>query len=265
MASKMFADIVVNGVTIPATAIAAEAQNHPVPRAKPGRAWRMATRALTIRMLMLDEAKKRGLTAMPVEVSPGRFETDEEALIRAVMEDAIVPSAPTDAALEAEWAKSPERFRAPPLWEASHILVACEPGEHPEALKAKARADDLLMAINEAPRQFSEIAASESDCGSKANGGALGQLGPGDTAPEFEAVLRDLTEGATTPEPVRTRYGWHIIRLDAFAEGQPLPFETVRPKLSAAMEKAAWAAAAKRFVEDLVEDAEIVGADILAA
>lgn len=265
MASKMFADVVVNGVTITATAIAAEAQNHPVPKAKPGRAWRMATRALTIRMLMLDEARKRGLTAVPVEVSPGRFETDEEALIRAVMEAAIVPSTPTDAALEAEWAKAPDRFRAPPLWEVSHILAACAPGEHPDAAKAKARADALLTAVKATPRQFSEIAASESDCGSKANGGALGQLGPGDTAPEFEAIMRDLAEGAITPEPVRTRYGWHIIRLDAFAEGQPLPFETVRPKLRAAMEKAAWAEAAKRFVEALVEDAEIVGADILAA
>jgi len=265
MASKMFADVVVNGVPISATAIAAEAQNHPVPKAKPGKAWRMAARALTIRTLLLAEANKRGLVAAPAEVSPGRFETDEEALIRAVMEEAIVPDAPTDTALEAEWAKTPDRFRAPPLWEASHILAACAPGEHPDAAKAKARADALLTAVKAAPRSFSEIAASESDCGSKANGGALGQLGPGDTAPEFEAVLRDLVEGAMTPEPVRTRYGWHIIRLDAFAEGQPLPFEAVRPKLSAAMEKAAWTKAAKRFVEELVEGAEITGADIRAA
>lgn len=265
MASKMFADVIVNGVAIPAAAIAAEAQNHHVPKGKPGLAWRMAARALTIRLLLLAEAEKRGLTAAPAEVSPGRFETDEEALIRAVMEAAIVPAEPTDAAVEAEWAKAPDRFRAPPLWEASHILAACSPGDHREALKAKIRADALLAAVLAAPRQFAAIAASESDCGSKANGGALGQLGPGDTAPEFEAVLRELKDGAMTPKPVRTRFGWHIIRLDAFAEGLPLPFEIVRPKLRAAMEKAAWTEAARRFVEELVDGAEIDGADIRAA
>ena len=71
------------------------------------------------------------------------------------------------------------------------------------------------------PKGFAE-AARESDCGSKVQGGHLGQLGPGDTVPEFEAALRTLYDGQTTPAPVLSRHGWHIIRLNAIAPGQVL-------------------------------------------
>src|SRR5690606_20424680 len=111
------------------------------------------------------------------------------------------------------------------------------------------------------PREFSALAARESECGSKTSGGALGQLGPGDTVPEFEAVLRTLSEGEMTPRPVLTRHGYHIIRLDALGEGQVLPFEAVRQKIAEAMEKSAWARQARQFVDDLVKGADIKGAD----
>ena len=76
----LFPDVVVNGETIPSAAIAAEAQNHTAPRGKPGIAWRKAAQALAIRALLLQEAKRRGLTPDPLELAPGRFETDDEAL-----------------------------------------------------------------------------------------------------------------------------------------------------------------------------------------
>ena len=75
-------------------------------------------------------------------------------------------------------------------------------------------------------------------------------------------VTRDLREGDVTEAPVLTRHGYHIIKIDAFAEGAVLPFEAVRPKISDAMEKAAWARHARAFVNDLVSRAEITGAEL---
>lgn len=262
MSEMLLADVTVNGTTIPSAAIAAEAQNHHAPKGKPGLSWRKAARALAVRHLLLEEAQRREIAAEPEEVGPGRSETEDEAMIRALLEDALDVVKPSDDAVHAEWAKAPERFRAPPLWEASHILCACEPGEHDAAVAARARADVLLDALQKGARRFADLAASDSDCGSKGDGGALGQLGPGDTVPEFEIVLRQLAEGEMSPEPVRTRFGWHIIRLDAFAEGQVLPFDVVRPKLAEAMEKAAWTRAAQTFTDRLVSAATITGPDI---
>jgi peptidyl-prolyl cis-trans isomerase C len=53
-----------------------------------------------------------------------------------------------------------------------------------------------------------------------------------------------------------------LLRLDARAEGDILPFETVKPRLVEATEKAAWTRAANAFVTDLIEKATISGIDM---
>ena len=73
--------------------------------------------------------------------------------------------------------------------------------------------------------------------------------------------MRQLSEGDVTVEPVLTRHGWHIIRMDAVDEGAVLPFDAVRQKISDAMEKAAWVRKARSYVQQLVKSAEISGAD----
>ena len=258
--TALFPDVVVNGTTIPSAAIAAEAQNHHAPRGKPGIAWRKAANALVVRALLLQEAAQRGITATAQELDPGRFETEDEALVRAVLEEAVQVAAPTDDAMRAEWDRDPSRFRAPPLWSVSHILVACDPGDEDE--NTHDRALDLARRVLETPNSFGRIARIDSDCPSKSRDGMLGQIGPGDTVPEFEAVLRSLAEGQITPDPVRTRHGWHVIRMDARADGDVLPFEAVAPKLRAAMEKRAWGQGVRDLVTELAAKAEIVGADL---
>jgi peptidyl-prolyl cis-trans isomerase C len=257
----LFPDVVVNGETIPQTAIAAEAQNHSAPKDKPGIAWRKAAQALTIRTLLLQAARARGLQPDPEELSPGRVETKDEALIRTLLDEALTIVPVTEEAICTEWARDPDRYRSAPLWDVSHILCACDPRDETAAAMAEARAQAILARLKGDAKGFA-TAARDSDCGSKASGGHLGQLGPGDTVPEFEVVLRGLTEGSMTLAPVLSRHGWHIIRLNATAQGQVLPYETVRPKIAQALEKAAWAHASRDFIETLAKGATIVGASL---
>lgn len=260
--NALFPDLVINGETVPSAVVAAETQNHDGPKGKPGIAWRKAANAIAVRTLLLQEARKRGVTAEAQEVGPGRFETEEEALVRGLLDRVVSVTAPTEEEIETEWQKDPTRFRSPPLWEVSHILIACDPREETERQAAQARAVDLTGKALGNPKAFAKLAGEVSDCGSKSSGGALGQLNPGDTVPEFEAALRTLSEGAITAEPVLTRYGWHIIKMDAVAMGAVLPFAAVKQRISDAMEKASWARAAHDFVGSLVASAEISGADL---
>ncbi|SEK75107.1 peptidyl-prolyl cis-trans isomerase C [Roseovarius azorensis] len=262
MTTALFPELVVNGEIVPQAVIASEAQNHHAPKGKPGLAWRKAARAVAMRTLLLQEARRRGLAPDPAEVGPGRFETGEEALIRGLLEEAVVAEPLDEDAIRAEWARDPARFRAPPLWEVSHILVACDPRDAVATAAARTRAQTLGKEASGNPQGFARLAGAESDCGSKSSGGALGQLGPGDTVPEFEAALHRLKEGEITPEPVLTRHGWHIIRMDACAPGAVLPYESVRHRIAAAMEKAAWARAARDFTQTLVDRADIRGAQM---
>lgn len=254
MNKPLFPDVIVNGTSIPSSAIGAEAQNHPAPKGKPGLAWKQAARALVLRQLLLDEAARRSINATSEEVATGRWETQEEAQIRALMEDAVEVDAPNEGEVRAEWEAGPERFMSPPLWEVSHILFTGDMGEKKAIVSA--------AQLAKSPKGFGRLARDVSECPSASSGGALGQLGPGDTVPEFEAALRQLSDGEVTPTPVQTRFGWHLIRLDGLAAGQRLPYDVVQPKIAAAMEKARWARAAQTFAQSLVEVADIIGVDL---
>lgn len=262
MTTTLFPDLVVNGETVPHARIAAEAQNHAAPGNKPGIAWREAARAMAIRALLLQDARSKDIRAHPRSLGAERFESEEEALIRGLFETELTVKTPSEAAVHSEWARDPSRFRAPPLWEASHILIACDPRDRAGREGARNRAGALARLATDNPADVPRLATEHSDCASKENGGSLGQLGPGDTVPEFEDALRGLAEGAVTPDPVLTRHGYHVIRMDAVAPGAQLPFSAVHQQIAMAMEKAAWARAARDYLADLVAASDISGADL---
>ncbi len=254
-------DVLVNGELIAPERIAAEAQNHPAPQGKPGLAWKAAARALAVRALLLQEAARRGLTADPQETLPGQLETADEALIRQLLDLAVEPEAVSEDDLRTHYDAHPDRYRAPSLFEAAHILIPL--GEDPHA--ARHLAEAVLAQVLTDPRRFDDLARDSSACPSRANGGRLGQISAGDTVPEFEAALETLDEGQIGAEVVASRYGFHIIRLDARARGEVLPFEAVRGPMLAAQEKAAWMRASRRFIAGLADAAEVTGITLQAA
>lgn len=253
--------VTVNGEEIAVADIAAEAQNHEAPAGKPGLAWKAAARALVVRSLLQAEARNRNLNAEPLETEPGRFETRDEAEIRELLDQAVEPDTPSDAAVEAVYTADPERFRAPSLFEPAHILFAANPKDADGTKDAFQKALAALATLGEKPGEFARLAAELSDCQSAQAGGQLGQLSSGDTVPEFERVLDTLAPGELHPEPVQTRYGVHIVRLDAVARGEVLPLASVAPQIREALEKAAWTNAARRFTAGLIHDADIQGVD----
>lgn len=255
--------VIVNGVTISAERIAAEAQNHPAPKGKPGLAWKLAARALAMREVLLQEADARDITPAPVEVSDGLWETEDDSRIRLLLENAVEPAPADESRLRATYDAHPERFRGPSLYEAAHILIPAAPEDQAAREAAHSQAQLLCDRLAEDPGGFTRLAREHSACSSKENGGMLGQLASGDTVPEFEAALADMDEGSITPEPVATRYGFHIIRLDARARGNVLEFQTVLPRLREAEEKAAWVRATKAFIASLVERAEVTGISMI--
>lgn len=262
MIKPLFPDIVVNGTTLSAADIAAEAQNHHAPKGKPGLAWRKAARALAIRQLMLEEAATRGLTAQPRELAPGQVETEEESLIRAVMELGMTPDPVEESALRAAYDRNPGAHRSPSLYQAAHILYAARPSDKDARAVARTRAEATLETLLKTPGKFAEIAGSDSECESRDMGGELGQLSGSDVVPEFAAVMQMATPGKIHDHVVETRYGVHVLRLDARADGAILPFESVRARLTEAAEKVNWTHAAQSFVAGLLGGAEITGMDM---
>lgn len=262
MTNPLFPDIVVNGTTLSAASIAAEAQNHPAPQGKPGLAWRRAARALAIRQLLLDHADRLEIVAAPRELAPRKLETEDEARIREVLEQVIDPVPVTEDDLHTLYDRDPGRYRAPTLYQPSHILFAAPSGDDAQRAAARQQAEAVLSKLRESPRRFGDLAAQHSACSSRDVGGQLGQLSSGDTVPEFEAAMDAAPVGEIHDSPVETRYGVHILRMDARAEGDVLPFEAIRGHLREACEKANWARAAQVYVAGLLDEACISGMDL---
>lgn len=249
--------LVVDGVEIPEALLAQEVQNHPGTSAADARA--AAGHALAIRALLLHRALELGLEATPQFDAAGREETLEEALIRELLDAEIEVRVPSDAECRRVYDAVPERFRTLALSEASHILIEPRGQEHDAVHAAYDAAERLIAILDGGACTFAELARDHSDCPSGATGGSLGQLAPGDLVPEVECVLAGLAPGAVATEPVRSRFGWHVLRLDRRIDGRLLPFDLVEERIRLHLESRAWTAAATRYVSDLTAEARRQG------
>ncbi len=252
-------EVSVNGHIIASADIAAEAQNHTAPTGKPGVAWRAAARALVVRRLLLDEAKRLGLRAEPQEIGRGKWETEEEALIRALVEQQIEPRPVSESDCRAFFDDPENCFNGPDLYEPQHILVAADPKDVPARDRARLKAETLFKTLIHQPDKIATLASSESDCPSKSNGGMLGQIGPGDTVAEFENALKPLAMGRFHDGVLETRYGFHIIFMRNRAEGRALPYPAVRAHIREQLEKLAWVNASKSYISGLMNAAQVIG------
>lgn len=254
--------VAVNGTVIPHADIAREVQNHQA--ADPRAAWAEATRALVIRELLLQRAATLGLTPEP-RTEGGVRETEEEALIRAVLEAEVRTPTADDAACRRFYDANPARFRSPDLFEPRHILFAARQDDDDAYAAAFAKAAAALAELRDHPERFEALARAHSACTSAENGGRLGQVTRGETTPAFETAMLTLQPGEFHPEPVRTRYGVHVIRLDRRADGATIDFDLVRDRIAAWLEEQSWRRASAQYIALLAGSAEIVGFDMAAA
>lgn len=256
-----FADVRVNGVEIEAAAIARELQHHPAE--DPVEAWTQAARALAVRELLLQEACRLGVEAHPDDEG-GVRESEEEALVRALLEQALVPAQPDEAECLRLYESQRDRFRTPELFEAAHILIEPETDDEPGWAAAEARARAVRADIGDSRTAFVEAARAHSTCPSAQQDGSLGQVRRGELAPPVQAALEDTAPGTNRAEPVRSRFGWHLIRLERRIAGRELPYEVVRDRLRDTLEARAWAVAAGQYVAELAAAATVEGVELAA-
>ena len=256
-------EVAVNGIAIARDRIAREIQNHP--SGSPIKAWSAAAQSLVIRELLLQEAKRLGVTAVPLDDGEGRRETEDEASIRALVEQEVVTPAADPETCRRYYDQNRRRFRSTDIYEAAHILLPAMKSDPRAYALARETAIELIAQLQEKPELFADLARVHSACPSGAQGGNLGQISTGQTTPEFEQVLTTLTPGALTGEPVATRYGFHVIRLDRRIEGRELPFEMVAEDIAAYLTDNVRRRATAQYIARLVSRSVITGLDMPGA
>jgi peptidyl-prolyl cis-trans isomerase C len=255
--------VAVNGVAIPRGLIAREVQHHPA--RTPVEAWKAAARALAVRELLLQEARRLEIAAEPIADGDGRCETEEEAGIRALIAREVQTPKADAAACRRYYEQNRRRFRSPDIYETAHILFAADAADAEAYARARTAAQSALATLREHPETFAALAQAHSACPSAAQGGNLGQIIAGQTTPAFERALFALAPGTIAPEPVATRYGFHIVRLDRKHAGRDLPFELVAGRIAEYLEERVRRRALAQYIARLARAADIEGIDLASA
>ena len=118
-------------------------------------------------------------------------------------------------------------FREQEQVKAQHILIKAEAAASPEEdEKARARAMGLYQRLKKG-ESFEKLAKAHSEGPSADQGGELGWITRGQTAPPFEETAFALKAGEIS-EPVRTDFGWHVVRVEERRDARQIPFEEAR-------------------------------------
>src|SRR2546427_771636 len=180
-----------------------------------------------------------------------------------------------DAAVEQYYREHPKEFEEPRRVHAAHVLARVpETGGSEAEDRARAKVADVIRRAK-AGEDFAKLAKEASeDPGSASKGGDLGWVGAGELVPQFEQALFALKKGEMSPEPVRSPFGFHAIRVLDVRAGGKKPLKDVAGQIhgrlqTEATEKAmqARAEAIRRELlaaQDLTAEAKKRG-DFLAA
>lgn len=168
--------------------------------------------------LFLVDAKKTALEYDP-QFKAQLAKVKDDLLFQFAVSKTLEKVKVTDEEIKAFYESNPEQFAGQATVAASHILVAEE-----------AQAAELMEKINSGEMKFEDAAAEFSTCPSGQRGGSLGEFGRGQMVKEFEDACYSMQVGEIRG-PIQTQFGYHLIRLDAANEAQPVKLEEVKENI----------------------------------
>lgn len=218
LSSTVFAQnaVIVNGKAIPKTQLDKLVQKSNQPDNPQVR--EQAREMLVTRELILQEANNRGV--MQKESVRDQLEQSKMGvLVAAVFEDFVEREGVSESELKAAYDQVKVQYTGKE-YHVEHILVEKE--QDAKAITAQIKAGG----------NFEQIAKEKSkDPGSAPNGGDLGWVSDKALVPEFSKAMVQLKKGQTTDKPVKTQFGWHIIRLDDVRDVKPPSMEEIKDQL----------------------------------
>ncbi|SUZ82755.1 uncharacterized protein METZ01_LOCUS35609 [marine metagenome] len=150
---------------------------------------------------------------------------------------------------------NPDRYRQPGSRSVSHILLSVSPDAVDAQIDQVRRSASEIVARARGGESFASLAEVNSDDkGSAKRGGELGVIRPGTMVKPFEDAVFEMVEGEIS-EPVRTQYGFHVIRLDRITESTVQSLDQVRSEIKAEVRRL-------RAEEQFNELAEILGSTV---
>ena len=167
------------------------------------------------------------------------------------------PPPPTDAAIKDFYEQNKKSFEIPESAEARHVLIKCsKDADEKVRAEKRARAEELQKQLAKGD-DFAKIAAENSDCPSKNQGGSLGSFERGRMVKEFEDAAFSQKVMEVGPV-VETSFGFHIIQVQARTPASEKTFEEVTAQIKTHLEQQNKNTAVRDYIEMLKSKATIV-------
>jgi peptidyl-prolyl cis-trans isomerase C len=183
----------------------------------------MVKEELINREILMQEADKRGITSSP-DVKNQVEIARQSIAIRALVQDYLKKNPVSDADIKAEYDKFKTQA-GDKEYHARHILV-----ENEDEAKA-------IIAKLKAGAKFEDLAKQSKDPGSAANGGDLDWASPASFVKPFSDAMVALKKGQFTETPVKTQYGYHVIKLDDVRAAKIPTLEEVKPQIAESLQQ----------------------------
>ena len=190
------------------------------------------------REVMIQEAEKQGVANRP-DVKIALDNARQSIVINAMLQDYVKKNPVKDADIKAEYDKYKAQV-GDKEYHARHILVATE--DEAKAIIAKLKAGG----------KFEELAKQSKD-GSAANGGDLDWASAASYVPEFSAAMVKLNKGQITETPVKTQFGYHVIKLEDTRTAKVPGFDEVKQQVAESIQQRRLAA----YRDELAKKAKI--------
>lgn len=173
---------------------------------------------VVLREIFMQEAERRGL-ATSTDYKQQMELARQTILIRELFSDQEKKHPLSETEVQAEYDKLKAQSGGTE-YKARHILVETEDEAKAAIAKIKGGA------------KFEDVAKETSkDPGSAPNGGDLDWAAPGSYVPEFSQAMAQLQKGQMTDTPIKSQFGWHIIRVDDTRQAQFPPLAEVKPQI----------------------------------
>jgi len=155
-----------------------------------------------------------------------------------------------------------EQFERPEQLQVRHILFFIDDGskgypvQHTDA-EARQMAEDVIAQLNQG-KDFAALAREKSEDSGTRNGGGLYTFGEGEAVKEFSDAAYALSPGEYTRTPVKTEYGYHVIKMEKKIAAGQYPFEEVKQRLAEQLNDQAISSRFSSFMQEVKDNAKIV-------
>lgn len=198
-------------------AYAARGQNYDSPQGREA----VLEQIIGKKLLILDA--KKNLMEHNKEFKAELEKVKDEMLANFNVSRALEKVSVTDEEIKSYYEENENQFVRPESVSASHILINSED-----------KAKEIMEKIEKGEVSFEDAARENSTCPSSQSGGALGEFTKGQMVPEFDKEVFSMEVGETRG-PVKTQFGYHIIKLTAKNEASKMSFDEVKGQLSNAL------------------------------